>query len=341
MVPDSIGHLRTLGLKEDEAETYLHLLSSGPAAPGTLAAAAGRDVAEVLRCLAVLVEHGLAGPAEGDEKSVVALPPELALAALVRRREADLARARIAVTHAFDRRRRSPGADRAGQFVEVIGGPAAAERVRRLERSARTEVRGLDSPPYYADADANEVELENLARGVRYRAVYGRLALERPEYLAENVLPCGKAGEQARILPEVPVKLLLVDDDYAVVSPASGADRSSVLLIRPCGLLDALIGLFDMCWRAALPLGIAADAPGSSARPSERRLLGLLAAGLTDDQAARAMGVSRRTLFRYLENLMRRTGSANRFQLALHAIRNAWIQDPVQPGADPAPSLRA
>ncbi|MFD9887791.1 helix-turn-helix domain-containing protein [Amycolatopsis sp. NPDC059027] len=340
MVPDSIGHLVTLGLKEDEAETYLHLLSSGPAAPGTLATNAARDVGDVLRCLAVLTEHGLAGPAEGDETSFVALRPELALAALVRRREAELARARIAVAHAFDQRRRSPGTDRAGQFIEVIGGPAAADRVRQLERSARTEVRGLDSPPYYADADANEVELDNLARGVRYRAVYGRAALERPEYLAENVVPCGKAGEQARILPDVPVKLLLVDDEYAVVSPANDADRP-VLLIRPCGLLDALIGLFDMCWRAALPLGFAADVPGSSVRPSERRLLGLLAAGLTDDQAARAMGVSRRTLFRYLENLMERTGSANRFQLALHAIRNAWIHAPVQPGADPAPSLRA
>jgi DNA-binding CsgD family transcriptional regulator len=35
--------------------------------------------------------------------------------------------------------------------------------------------------------------------------------------------------------------------------------------------------------------------------------------------------VSRRTLFRYLEQMMARTGAANRFQLALHAVRNNWI----------------
>ncbi|WP_240522132.1 LuxR C-terminal-related transcriptional regulator [Amycolatopsis vastitatis] len=101
----------------------------------------------------------------------------------------------------------------------------------------------------------------------------------------------------------------------------------------PCGLFDAVAGLFGMCWQVALPLGLADDGSGSPLRPSERRLLGLLAAGLTDDQVARVLGVSRRTMFRYLENLMARTGAANRFQLALHATRNDWISVPVQSGA--------
>jgi DNA-binding CsgD family transcriptional regulator len=338
MVPDSIGHLVTLGLKPDEARIYLDLLSSGPISPEQFATDTGRDVREVRAGFAVLADYGLAGQVDGYGSPMVALRPEPGLEVLTRRREADLARARLAVTRVFEQRNQCDGG-RAAQLIEVIGEPAAAERVRQLERAARTEVRGLDAPPYYADKDANEIELENLARGVRYRAVYGRLALERPEYVADNVLPCGKAGEEARILPEVPVKLLLIDSDCAVVS-APAVDRS-VLLIRPCSLFDALAGLFDVCWRAALPLGLAADGPGSPLRASERRLLGLLAAGLTDDQVARVLGVSRRTVFRYLENLMVRTGSANRFQLALHATRNDWIPSAVQPGLTPAPSLRA
>lgn len=333
MVRASIGHLMTLGFKPDEAEIYLDLLSSGPASAETLAARTGRDVREIRRCFAVLADHGLAGPADGAGSPVAALPPEPGLEVLSRRREAELARARLAITREFEQRW-SPPDSRAAEFIEVVGGAAAAERVRQLERAARVRVRGLDSPPYYADADANEIELENLARGVRYRAVYGRVALERAEYVAANVLPCGKAGEEARILPEVPVKLLIIDDDWAVVS--SSARDGSVLLIRPCGLFDALAGLFDMCWRGALPLGVAADGPGTAIRPSERRLLGLLAAGLTDDQVARVLGVSRRTLFRYLESLMARTGAANRFQLALHATRNEWLPAPGAPGLVPA-----
>ncbi|ATY13377.1 hypothetical protein CU254_25280 [Amycolatopsis sp. AA4] len=334
MVPEAIGHLLTLGLKADEAEIYLDLLSSGPVPPDRLADDTGRDPGEVRRVLAVLAGIGLAGPVDGPGSPMSALRPEPVLEVLARQREAELAGARAAMTRLYEQYRRPAASYAADPMVEVVSGTAAAERVRQLERSARAEVRGLDSPPYYADADANEIELENLARGVRYRAVYGRLALERPEYVEANILPCGKSGEEARVLPEVPVKLLIVDDCAAL----SGADRT-VLLIRSCGLFDALAGLFDMCWQVALPLGLAADASGPEIRPSERRLLALLAAGLTDDQVARVLGVSRRTMFRYLENLMARTGAANRFQLALHATRNDWLSVDHQPGASAVRSV--
>ena len=60
MVPDSIGHLVTLGLKPDEARIYLDLLSSGPASPEQLASDTGRDAREVRAGFAVLADYGLA-----------------------------------------------------------------------------------------------------------------------------------------------------------------------------------------------------------------------------------------------------------------------------------------
>ncbi|WP_020660769.1 helix-turn-helix domain-containing protein [Amycolatopsis benzoatilytica] len=334
MVPEATGYLMTLGLKPDEAEIYLDLLSSGPIRVEKLAEDTGRELGEACRLLAALTAVGLVGAVDGPGSPVSALRPEPVLEVLSRQRETELVRARLAMTRLYEQFRR-PVREDTGPMIETVSGAAAAERVRQLERAARHEVRGLDSPPYYADADANEIELENLGRGVRYRAVYGRLAVERAEYVAENILPCGKRGEEARVLPEVPVKLLIVDDDCAALS---GADRT-VLLIRPGGLLDALTGLFDMCWQMALPLGLSSDGEGAPIRPSERRLLGLLAAGLTDDQAARVLGVSRRTMFRYLENLMARTGAANRFQLALHATRNDWLPVAAEPGQAPVRSV--
>jgi DNA-binding CsgD family transcriptional regulator len=231
----------------------------------------------------------------------------------------------LADTFRLLRQRVSVGVD---TLVEIIDKAAVQDRIRQLEKAARAEIRGLDSPPYYTGADVNQTELDNLGTGIRYRAVYAKTALERSEYLADNVVPCVKAGEEARTLPDVPVKLLIFDTDCAVVSLSScEADHvgGSALLIRPSSLLSALIGLFEMCWRAALPLALGDSAGGPFLQPSERRLLGLLAAGLGDEQAARTLGISRRTLFRHLESLMSRTGAANRFQLALHAKRNNWI----------------
>jgi DNA-binding CsgD family transcriptional regulator len=326
MGPTRIADLVLLGLCESDARVYLSLLAEGTTPDEAVAASAGVPVADVRCSFAALNEAGLVSLVDAG---TVATPvrPGPGLDMLVRRREAELRQARITAVDAYESFLRSIGGEPVGHLIEVIGGTAVSERIRQLERGAREDIRGIDSPPYYADADANLIEVDNLGRGVRYRVVYATAALERADYLAHNVLPGVRGGEEARTLPHVPVKLMLFDDDCAVVSRSSSdsaADRSA-LLIRPCSLLSALDGLFEMCWRAALPFDIRDRPTGQHLQPHERRLLGLLAAGMGDDQAARALGVSRRTLFRYLESMMARTGSANRFQLALHAARNGWI----------------
>ncbi len=327
MVPESLGCLVTLGLRPDEAEIYLELLSAGPATAEQLATESGRAVHEVRGCFAVLTDYGLAGPAGGGGPAMVALRPEPGLDVLSKRREAELARARMAVTRVFDQRRRPPG----------NGSGFGEADVRRIESAARGEVRTMVAPPFDGK-DEKRIECANLARGIAYRAVYGRSALEKPEFVTENVMPCARAGEDARILAETGVKMRIVDTEYAMIWPSASRP---VLVVRPSPLFDALAGLFETCWHAAQPLGLTAEGTGPALRPAERRLLGLLAAGLTDDEVARVLGVSRRTVFRHLESLMARTGAATRFQLALHAARSDWIPGPVQPGPAPAPSLRA
>jgi DNA-binding CsgD family transcriptional regulator len=321
-----INDLTLLGLSGGPATVYLRLLTDGPADVAALAGSTGQTPAEIRDGLDILREAGLVSFA-GEAEPAVPMRPGPALDLLIRRKEAELRQARVAAISAYEGFVRSAGGEPANNLIEVIPGNTVSERITQLERSAHEEILGFDSPPYYADADANQVELDNLGRGVRYRVVYATAALGRGDYLADNVIPGVLAGEEARTLPEVPVKLMIFDDDCAVVSqslPQAGCDVSA-LLIRPCALLSALIGLFEMCWQAALPFDVR-DRPASRyLQPNERRLLGLLAAGMGDDQAARALGVSRRTLFRYLEGMMARTGAANRFQLALHAVRNGWI----------------
>ncbi|HEX5406506.1 MAG TPA: helix-turn-helix domain-containing protein [Pseudonocardiaceae bacterium] len=321
-----IADLVLLGLDEAAARTYLALLAQGSCTDETVAELVSAPVATIRTAFAALNEAGLVSLVDSG---AVASPvrPGPGLDMLVRRRETELRQARISAVDAYESFLRAAGGEPVGHLMEVLGGTTVAERIRQLERGAHQEIRGFDSPPYYADADANQIELDNLSRGVRYRVVYATAALERADYLADNVLPGVRSGEEARTLPHVPVKLMLFDDDCAVVSqslPDEPTDRSA-LLIRPCSLLSALTGLFEMCWRAALPFDIRDRPTERYLQPHERRLLGLLAAGMGDDQAARALGVSRRTLFRYLEGMMARTGAANRFQLALHAARNGWI----------------
>jgi DNA-binding CsgD family transcriptional regulator len=245
------------------------------------------------------------------------------------RRESELKQARIEVLNAYDEFRRTVHNESTTHLIEVVTGSAIVERIHQIKGGAQREILAIDSPPYYIGGP-NQEEIEHLKRGISYRVVYSPESVEVPGYLTENILPCVEAGEQARVLPDVPAKLTIIDGSLAFVSMSvrdTDVNRS-LLIIRPSSLLTALVGMFELCWRNALPLH--ASASGQAAEddrlePIERRLLSLLATGAADDTIARTLGISRRTFFRYLERLMSRTGASTRFQLALHATREGWL----------------
>ncbi|MFF0750920.1 LuxR family transcriptional regulator [Streptomyces sp. NPDC004267] len=318
--------LRLLGVGETAGRVYLTLLDLAPAPLAAVGSAAGLHGTELTAAYAELVDAGLASGAGGDGELVAPVPPAAGLEVLARHRAAELEESRIAVGGAFESFRRHRLAAYNDDLVEVVTGEAIGPRMRRAWASAREQIRQFESPPYVPVPGATDDALATLARGVRQRVVYAREALEHPGHLKDVIEPCLEAGEQVRVLPSVPVKLLIIDEAFALVSLSiREADVvNTMLVVQPCGLLSALVALFEQSWSAALPLHGRAARPGGL-EPTDRRLLRLLAGGAADDVIARELGVSRRTLFRRLQILMARLGAANRFQLALQAQRAGWL----------------
>ncbi|MFC8271068.1 LuxR family transcriptional regulator [Streptomyces sp. NPDC057271] len=318
--------LRLLGVDEAACRVYLALLEQAPAPLSAIGAAVGLGGAELAAAYGELADAGLASAAEGVADVVAPVSPASGLEILARHRAAELEESRIAVGGAFEsfRRRRLAAYD--DHLVEVVTGDAVGPRMRLAWSSARERIRQLESPPYFPHSGATEDALATLARGVTQRVVYARESLAYPGRLKEAIEPCVEAGEQARVLPSVPVKLLIIDDAYALVSLSiKEADVvNTLLVVQPSGLLSALVALFEQSWTNALPFHGHTTRPGGLP-PGDRRLLWLLAGGATDDVIARELGISRRTLFRRLEVLMARLGAANRFQLALQAQRSGWL----------------
>ncbi len=327
MVHSKLGEaLRMLGLDHTACRVYLTLLELAPAPLGAIGAAAGLGGAELAAAYGELADAGLASAAAGDGDVVAPVPPAAGLEILARHRAAELEESRIAVKGAFESFRRERLAAYNDNIVEVVTGEAVGPRMRHAWASAREQIRQFESPPYVPLAGATDDALATLARGVTQRVVYSRESLEHPGHLKDVIEPCIEAGEQARVLPSVPVKLLIIDEAYALVSLSiKEADvHNTMLVVQPCGLLSALTALFEQAWQNALPLhGRTTRSAGLP--PADRRLLRLLAGGATDDIIARELGISRRTLFRRLQILMARLGAANRFQMALQAQRSGWL----------------
>ncbi|MGZ0149367.1 helix-turn-helix domain-containing protein [Kribbella sp. WER1] len=319
-------HLKVLGLNEDEIKVYQHLLRTGPSSIVELDDAVPDRAGSIDSTLSGLVQAGLARRSGSDHSRYLPVPPDAGLEAMTLRRESELKQARIEVLNAYDEFRRTVHSESTTHLIEVVTGNAIVERIHQIKNSVQREILAIDSPPYYIGGP-NQEEIDHLKRGVAYRVVYSPESVEVPGYLTENILPCVEAGEQARVLPDVPAKLTIIDASIAYVSMSvrDTEVNRSLLIIRPSSLLTALIGMFELCWRNALPLHASVGAEDDRLEPIERRLLALLATGAADDTIARTLGISRRTFFRYLERLMNRTGASTRFQLALHAARENWL----------------
>ncbi|MER5848146.1 LuxR family transcriptional regulator [Streptomyces sp. NPDC002012] len=318
--------LRLLGIDHAAGQVYLTLLELAPAPLSAIGTAAGLGAAELATAYGALVDAGLASAAEEGGEVVAPVPPTAGLEILARHRAAEVEESRITVGGAFESFRRQRLAAYNDNLVEVVTGDAIGPRIRHAWASARDQIRQFESPPYFPLSGATDDALATLARGVTQRVVYSRESLEHPGHLKDVIEPCIKAGEQARVLPSVPVKLVIIDEAYALVSLSiKEADvHNTMLVVQPCGLLSALVALFEQSWQNALPFHGRTTRPGGLP-PADRRLLWLLAGGASDDVIAREMGISRRTLFRRLQILMAQLGAANRFQMALQAQRCGWL----------------
>lgn len=164
---------------------------------------------------------------------------------------------------------------------------------------------------------------EMVAAGRRCRAIYPVRALrDAPLAVAARV----EAGEEIRVLPEVPTRMLVVGSSHALLPEPLGAAASPRLVVRQPGLVDAMALLFERLWVQAAAIPELSD-PGRGQRsPAHRRfLLEQLAEGAQDEQIARRLGVSLRTVRRRVAEVMTELNAESRFQAGVEAVRRGWL----------------
>lgn len=314
---DMAGHA---GLDPADVDVFRALL----ARPETLAADLDPAAVDRLEALG-LVRRGVDG-------ALAALPPHRPLLAEAHRAQsrADALRETAETLRAEFHRR--PGAARDAVEV-VVGGPEIVGAGVQIARQARRLVRGFDRGPYFHDGSLpDDAQSRSWTRGVPWRVVYEGRSLqaeppERWEHLGST------PGETGRILPRLPFKLLIADDDAALVGLAGAAGQGEALVVRGSLLVDAFVRLFELQWELALPIADVArggddgaDGLGGDVLTEvERRLVAMLSSGMTDEAMARAIGLSHRTVQRRLADLARRVGAEGRFQLGVQAARRGWV----------------
>ncbi len=333
--------LEVVGISAFDERIYREVLACPGITVQELVMRSGESSGRIQASLGRLRTKGLISRLWGRSPRWTATNPGTAIRSLVRGMQSNLDR----LTDTADQLEetfRTAGRDleEGGQF-EVLAGPEEQARwYVRLQQEAKEEVLTFDRPPYVLDYH-NPVQTGLLRKGVRYRTIYVPEAFDHAGALDE-VGSLVKAGEEARVLPELPFKMALVDRRQAVMPLHMDPPLTRGVLIKGSTMVVALVELFERLWQEALPIypqpasrDGAPEPAGGTGRtdeqgwaeldPDDRRLLALLSAGLKDDAIARQLGTSPRSLRRRLRHLLDELNAETRFQAGAQASRRGLV----------------
>ena len=266
-----------------------------------------------------------------DEDTVRAVRPQAGLTALLSRVEAELqarqqqleaARSSIAsIAAAYAEQEQSEEARR------LSGLDTVRDRLIELSQSARAECVSLSPGGAQSPATIESEKPLNqvaLGRGVKIRTVYLDSMRNDPTTLA-YVRSMAAIGEECRTVPSLPMRLIVVDREIALV-PLDPIDPSlGALELRSRGVVTGLYALFEQVWATGTPITQIPSRDEHGLTPQEHSLLRLLADGHTDESAARNLAISLRSVQRMMNALTERLNAVSRFQAGTEATRRGWV----------------
>lgn len=250
-----IERLVALGLTSYEARAYVALLKRGSSTAAETARIAGLPRQRVYDVLGTLVEKGLASGRPGKAVKYAPTPPDVALERLLAdhrhriaelERQAEALREELASEYEAGRHESDPL-----EYIEVLRDRRAInERFQELQAGIKSEILVFTKSPYATPPQDNVEGLEVTKTHV-VRTVYERSILDDPG-MAAGVKSFVDAGEEARFVDELPLKLVIIDESivlFGMEDPVGGRSELTLLVIEHPALATILKVAFDTVWR--------------------------------------------------------------------------------------------
>jgi DNA-binding CsgD family transcriptional regulator len=323
----AVSVLSALGVDEPTERLYQQVrpLSGTPLAGVALALGVGVD--DLGTPLAELLDRGIVR-FDGDRLQVLSVP-EVVAAEIRREAEAavetrlrldDLARAIPFLSAAVTRPGPGEVEELGGIDGEVSAGGNALSLLTALIEQSKGDLLFLrpDTWAMPRESAISQVVGRAVASGRRSRAIYPVRAFHTvPEVLKARI----DEGEEVRIVDDLPTRLFVISGTHAIVPEPLGFADEPRLLVRQGALVGALTLLFELYWTHSSSVADLVAAPGGH----RAFLLRQLASGAQDEQIARTLGLSLRTVRRRVAELMIELGVDSRFQAGVEAVRRGWL----------------
>ncbi|MBT2395725.1 helix-turn-helix transcriptional regulator [Streptomyces sp. ISL-100] len=211
--------------------------------------------------------------------------------------------------------------------VERLHGESAvhnrlAEVVRSTDREA------LAITPGYPERTMGSGVIESLTkdmleRSVRVRSIYSNRIREDAGFVVgpRNLV---RSGAEVRTIPRLSFRVYIADHRMALMQLHGNEAPGEAMATEEPAVVAVLCSFFEAMWASATPFG-GTDLENASITAQEHELLRLLGQGLTDEAAARKLGVSLRTERRMLTKLSDVLDARSRFQLGQRAVEHGIL----------------
>ena len=253
-----VGQLTRLGLTSYEAKAYLTLIRRDSFTAAQVARQSGLPRQRIYDVLGSLVQKGLAVSRPGNVVKYAATPPELAIDLLLTAHRDELSR--------MERDARGMVSDlkpayEAGQvhtdpleYIEVLRDRRAInERFAELQSAVKKEILVFTKPPYATPPQENVEGLE-VIQTHEARSLYEFSVFDDPAVM-RGVQRFVEAGEDARFVPELPLKLVIIDETivmFGMEDPVAGSADLTIVVVEHQSLAKVLKTAFDAIWQTGL-----------------------------------------------------------------------------------------
>jgi sugar-specific transcriptional regulator TrmB len=261
----TVDRLVRLGLTTYEARAYVTLVRRDSFTAAQIARTAGLPRQRIYDVLASLVEKGLASARPGTVVKYAALAPDLAVERLVASRRTEMSALERDANDVIGRLAPEFQAGRAHsdplEYIEVLRDRGAInERFAELQAAVKKEILVFTKPPYATPPQENVGGIE-VARTHVARSIYEHSVLD-DRAMAAGIKTFIDAGEEARFVDHVPLKLVIIDEAivmFGMEDPVAGSEELTIMVVEHPALAHTLKLAFNRVWERGLDYDAAAE----------------------------------------------------------------------------------
>ena len=254
-----------LGLTSYEARAYLALIRRDSSTAADAARIASVPRQRIYDVLASLVDKGLASTRPGSPVKYAPTPPDAAIERLLSDRRGEVERlereARSMIAELQPAFAEGRGHSDPLEFIEVLREAGAiSERFNELQAGVEREILVFNKPPYATPPEEN-VEGLKLLPGHTARGLYEFSLFDNPQH-AEGVRRFVEAGEEARFVESLPLKLVIIDENivmFGMEDPVAGSSELTIMVVEHPQLAKVLKIAFMTLWHEGLTFDEAAE----------------------------------------------------------------------------------